>query len=152
MSSSSGVLIAVPVWILCVSLVLAGIFFLARWRFYAKGYKKNYTAAVTAKCIGIKRTVFNIPILVYEANVDGMAATLYELPAIGAPALRPDPGDKVKLYIHPDPERIRTVMFTERSRPFVNEMTAPFNSLFFKLMGIGFIAAACVIYKLSTMM
>ncbi len=133
------------------ALLVAGILFIARWRFYAKEYKTRYTVEVTAKVVGIKRGVLGVPLMIYEADVDGMAETLAELPAVGAPAVRFNAGDEVKLYLHPDPERLKTVMFTERTRPFVNEVTAPFNSLFFKLMGIGFIAAAIVLFKLFEM-
>lgn len=134
------------------ALLIAGIFFIARWNFYARSYKKRYTVQVTAKVIGTKRGALGVPLTIYEADVDGISETLAEMPAIGAPAVRFNAGDEMKLYLHPDAERLKTVMFTERTRPFVNEQTASFNSLFFKLTGIGFIAAAGVIFKLFTMM
>ena len=133
-------------------LIVIGILFIVRWRFYAKGYKDKYTITVTATVVEPELTAFFIPLMVYEADIDGMPETLYELPSIGAPSLQLPPGYKVKLYIHPDPEKRKTVMFTGKCRPFVNELTAPFNSLFFKLMGMGFLLAAIVLFKLSTMM
>ena len=145
-------MIDIIIYGLPVLLIVTGILFIARWHFYAGGYKDIYTVAVTAQVIEQKRTVLYVPLIVYEANVNGIAETLLELPPICAPALRLPPGTEVKLYIHPDPEKRKSVMFTEKSRPFVNELTAPFNSLFFKLMGLSFILAAIVIFKLSSMM
>ncbi|MCR5728159.1 MAG: hypothetical protein K6G24_11920 [Lachnospiraceae bacterium] len=139
------------IYCLTVLLIVIGILFIVRWRFYVKGYKNKYTVAVTAQVIELKRTALYIPLIVYEANVNGIAETLIELPPIGAPAMRLPTGSEVKLYVHPDPEKRKRVMFTEKSRPFVNELTAPFNGLFFKLMGLGFILAAIVMFKLSTM-
>ncbi len=133
-------------------LIVIGILFIVRWHFYARGYKKKYTLAVTAWAAEPERTVFLVPLMVYEAEIDGVIVTLYEVPPIGSPALQLPPGEEVKLCIHPDPEKRKTVMFTEKTRPFVNELTAPFNSLFFKLMGMGFLLAAVVLFKLSTMM
>ena len=140
----------IKIYILPVFLIVIGILFIVRWYFYAKGYKNKYTVEVTAQVIKLKRTALYVPIIVYEANVNGIAEILQELPPIGAPALRLPPGSEVKLYIHPDPEKRKRLMFTEKSRPFVNELSAPFNSLFFKLMGVSFILAALVILKLST--
>ncbi|MCR5120774.1 MAG: hypothetical protein K6B44_14280 [Lachnospiraceae bacterium] len=135
-----------------VLLIIISILFIVRWRFYAGRYKNKYTVAVTAQVTEVKRAALFIPLIVYEANVNGKAEKLIELPPIGAPALRLPPGAEVKLYIHPDPEKRKRVMFTEKSRPFVNELTAPFNSLFFELLGLGFILAAIVIFKLSAML
>ena len=145
-------MIDIIIYGLPVLLIVTGILFIVRWHFYAGGYKDKYTAVVTAQVIEQKRTALFVPLIVYEANVNGIAETLLELPPIGAPALRLPPGTEVKLYIHPDPEKRKTVMFTGKCRPFVNELTAPFNSLFFKLMGMGFLLAAVVLFKLSTMM
>ena len=145
-------LIDIIIYGLPVVLIVTGILFIVRWHFYAGGYKDKYTVEVTAQVIEQKRIALFVPLIVYEANVNGRAETLLELPPIGAPALRLPPGTEVKLCIHPDPEKRKSVMFTEKSRPFVNELTAPFNSLFFKLMGLSFILAAIVIFKFSAMM
>ncbi len=142
----------ITIYCLTAMLIVIGILFIVRWRFYAKGYKDKYTITVTATVVEPERTAFFIPLMVYEADIDGMQETLYELPLIGAPSLQLPPGYEVKLYIHPDPEKRKNVMFIGKCRPFVNELTAPFNSLFFKLMGMGFLLAAIVLFKLSTMM
>ena len=133
-------------------LIVIGILFIVRWHFYARGYKKKYTLAVTARAAEPERMVFFVPLMVYEAEIDGVIETRYEVPPIGAPALKLPPGEEVKLCIHPDPEKRKTVLFTEESRPFVNELAAPFNSLFCKLMGLGFILTAIVIIVLPSIM
>lgn len=131
-------------------LIVIGILFIIRWYFYAKGYKNKYTIEVTAKVVERKRTAFPVPLIVYEADVNGTTERLVELPPIGAPWMALPPGYEVKLFIHPDPEIRKKVLFTEETRPFVNELAVPFNNLFFKLMGIGFLLTGRLMIFLFT--
>ena len=79
--------------------------------------RKN-TVEITAQVIELKRVALFVPLIVYEANVNGIAETLLELPPIGAPSLRLPPDSEAKLYIHPDPEKRKRVMFTEKNTKF----------------------------------
>ena len=73
----------ITIYCLTALLIVIGILFIVRWRFYAKGYKDKYTITVTATVVEPELTAFFLPLMVYEADINGMPETLYELPSIG---------------------------------------------------------------------
>ena len=121
--------------------VIIGILFLLQWWFFRKGFYTKYTLHKKAFVRELTGGRLKAPIVSYVCEVDGNEEILVEQSSIGTPFYVPVVGEKVDVYIHPNPQKKISLAMPPNTftRVFVCEKRALSMSKFYLGMGFAFL-------------